>query len=199
MKKDEFRQGLLFLTLSNQYLHLVKNIVGENLKQGNLWLITSDEMFDISKYNEMTRWSDFIIGTPVFFNFYHGLELLLKGLLLLRKDYILKQNHHIDSLLNDFRNNYTEAKEITCLLEKYLIMKSMPKFLSDCLIDNNIETNNLYEFFRYPFDKKLKREYDYSKLKYREKEGLKFFGEFLEDIGCLLKEEVRIYRDIGGE
>ena len=79
------------LTLSSEYLDLVKNIADKNIEQGNPHII-SDVMMTEKKYEEMTRWSDFIISIPSLSNFYHGLELLLKGFLMLKENYILKLN-----------------------------------------------------------------------------------------------------------
>lgn len=56
-------------------------------KQGNKKLIMSlydpNETDEQSRQNyyQKTKWNDFNIGVPILFNFYHGLELCMKGLL----------------------------------------------------------------------------------------------------------------------
>jgi len=200
MKKNKFYKSLSILTLSIKYLSLVKNVVGENVKQGNShiidpYIITGNETIDAKKYKEITKWSDFNISSPILFNFYHGLELVLKGLLVLKKDYDLETRHHIEKLFREFKKNYNEREELISILDKYLTPRLMPSFLANCLRDNNIQINNLYEFFRYPFDKKFQKEHNYFKLKYREKDGLSFFKELEGDIDTLLNEIVKLYRE----
>jgi hypothetical protein len=69
--------SLHFLTLASKYLILVQNILNESIKIGNKHFVTDGD------YSENTRWSDFNIFIPTLFNFYHGLELLMKGLILI--------------------------------------------------------------------------------------------------------------------
>ena len=58
------------------------------------------------------------------------------------------------------------------------------------------DNENLYEFFRYPSDKKFQKEHNYSKLQHQEERGLTFFKEFSNDIDILLKEAVRLFMEI---
>ena len=199
MEKNQFRRGLYILTISTEYLHLVKNVVGENIKKGNPWMISGDTRIIDGQYEEMTKWSDFNTSSPILFNFYHGLELLLKGFLILKENYVLEPSHLVEKLFEEFKKNYNEKQGLISVLNKYLTLESMPPFLASCLKDNNIQINNLYEFFRYPFDKQFQKEYDYSRLKHQEEKGLTFFKEFEGDIDTLLKEAVKLYREIEKE
>ena len=79
-EKEKFNLARHFLTLSETYFFLVRNVLEENVKQGNLHLVTLDKEISEEEYDEMTKWSDFNIF-PILFNFYHGLELLMKGFL----------------------------------------------------------------------------------------------------------------------
>ena len=58
MGKNQLRKGLYFLTISTEYIHLVKNVVDENIKRGNIWMLSGDPKFVEEQYEEMTKWSD---------------------------------------------------------------------------------------------------------------------------------------------
>lgn len=196
MEKDRFLMGLSFLTLSLKYLYLVKNVLSENVKQGNSYIITSDERITTEEYDEMTKWSDFNISNPILFNFYHGLELLLKGFLLLRNDYIFEPRHNIRKLFKDFKEEYNGKQNIISILGKYLMIDLMPDFLANCLKNNNIQINKFYEFLRYPTDKNAQSVYNYIDLKYKKEKGTIFFKGLVKDTDILGREAVKSYREI---
>jgi len=193
-KKTNFIKDYFFLTLSTKYLHLVKNVLDENIKRGNPHMIFRNKEITAEEYEEITKWSDFNTSNPILFNFYHGLELLLKGFLLLRNNYVLKPSHRIGKLFEEFKGEYGEKQKIISILEKYLTINLMPDFLANCLKNNNIQIDNLYEFLRYPIDKNAQNVYDYIDLKY--KEGLIFFQEIRNDLDILLREAVKLYREM---
>ena len=196
LEKDKLDIGLSFLTLSLKYLCLVENISHENIKQGNPHILVVDEEISSEKYEEMTKWSDFNISIPFLFNLYHGLELLLKGFLFLRNDYIVRPNHNIEKLFKDFKKKYNKEKEIILILKKYLEINLMPDFLANCLKNNSIQINNLYEFLKYPTDKKARKIYDYIDLKYKEEKGSEFFENLASDLNILVKAMVKLYKKI---
>ena len=76
-----------FIGLAYQFWNLTRESVIEMEKLNNSSMIVSD--FDPNQtdeeswteYEHKTRWNDFNIGIPILFNFYHGLELFMKGLL----------------------------------------------------------------------------------------------------------------------
>lgn len=196
VKERFYMMGLSFLTLSIKYLYLAKNVSDENIKRGNPHMMSGDKEITAEEYEEMTKWSDFNTSSPVLFNFYHGLELLLKGFLLLTNDYIIKPSYHIEELFEEFKEKYSEEKKIISILEKYLKIDLMPDFLANCLKNNNIQIDNLYEFLRYPTDKNAQNIYDYIDLKYKEEKGLIFFKGLAGDLDVLGREMVKLYREI---
>lgn len=196
LREDKFDKGLSFLTLSIRYLCLAQNISGENVKQGNLHVLLGDKEITEREYEEKTKWSDFNISIPSLFNFYHGLELLLKGFLSLRDDYNVKPSHRIEKLFEEFKKRYNKEQKIISILEKYLKIGLLPGILADCLKKNNIQIDDFYEFLRYPTDKKAQNIYDYIDLMYKEEKGLDFFKNLVTDLDILRKEMVRLYREI---
>lgn len=194
-EEEKFNLAEHFLTLSQAYFFLVRNVLEENIKQGNLHLVTLDKEISEKEYDEMTKWSDFNIF-PILFNFYHGLELLMKGFLILTDDYKLKIDHDLEKALDDFISYYQSQNEIIQVLTKYLRSDSMPTLLSEWLHENRISISELYQFLRYPSDKKFKKEIDYSKLTYQEEKGKNLATDIVNDIKLLWPRVVKIYKNL---
>lgn len=159
-------------------------------------MLSMNRMPTDEEYDEITKWSDFHISNPILFNFYHGLELLLKGFLALKENYILKPMHNTEKLFKEFKKNYGKEEKIISILDKYLTINLMPDFLAKCLKNNNIQINDFYNFLRYPADKNFQNVYNYIDLKYKEEKGLIFFKELKSDLDILLREIVKLYREI---
>lgn len=190
-----------FLALAIQYLHTTESILEETIKSGNIHFYSGDKLKE-GEYSEVTKWSDFNVMIPSLLLLLHGIELSLKGLLLLHpetnKDNFDK-DHNIENLFSSFKEKYKKEKKIISLFKKYVHgnSKETPKVLK-LLISNNPEINNtknLYEALRYPSNKDLKTKYNYSPIKYKEEEGLSFAQELKRDIGNIRIEMVRIYRN----
>ena len=195
MTYEKLDRSFCFLSLSENYLLLVKNVLKETIKQGNTQVVLGDKEITEKIYINKTKWSDFNIIIPVLFNFYHGLELLMKGLLSLIDNYELKNSHDIKEILEDFRSNYIKNMEIINILNKYIDSNSMPKIFSECLKENNISINKFYIFLKYPTDKNISRMYNYFKLKYNEEEVLSLFKGIIDDIDFLISKVVKVYRE----
>jgi len=75
-----------FIGLGYNFLQLTINSIEELENQGNKNLLFLDgnlsEDESWLKYDQQTKWNDNNIAIPVLFNFYHGIELVLKGLIL---------------------------------------------------------------------------------------------------------------------
>jgi len=170
MTDEKLDRSFCFLSLSENYLLLVRNVLKETIKQGNIWVVLGDKKNTEKIYINKTKWSDFNIIIPILFNFYHGLELLMKGLLSLIDNYELKNSHDIKEILEDFRYNYIKNMEIINILNKYIDSNSMPKIFSECLKENNISINKFYIFLKYPTDKNISKKL-FSNLKMSLKEA----------------------------
>lgn len=196
MEENKFAVGLAFLTLSNKYLLLVRNILDENIKQGNLWMITGENEISLQDYDEKTKWSDFNIIIPTLFNFYHGIELLLKGFLILKIN--LKFDHKITNLFGAFKDQYIESDNISDILKKYIDSQdsSMPEILKSSIQNNDKTIDDLYEFLRYPASKNIMKIHNYFDLKYKDIDGVNFFSNLKNDTDLLIKKSVQLYSKI---
>jgi len=195
MNNNKLDISLNFLILSHNYLSLVRNALEEAIKQGNVFVVIKKHEISEKELTEETKWNDFNIIVPILYNFYHGVELLIKGFLILINDYNLKITHDIRTLLNDFCNNYNKEIEIIRLLNKYFDISLMPEILSKFLKENKINVNEFYIFLRYPFDVRNKKKFIYYQLHGNEEEGLNLFKEIVSDIDILIPKIVKLYRE----
>lgn len=192
---------LSFLTLGIKYLHTAENILEELVASGNQHVVFGD--YGTSEnYSEITKWSDFNVLIPTLFIFYHGVELVLKGLLLIAKassEEKIEANHNLEKLLSDIIEKYSEQDELIKILKKYIHCnsKDTPELIAK-LIETNDELKNiedLYHALRYPSNKVLENAFNYSESKYKEKEGLKFAKDLIQDINRIRRITVSIYRN----
>lgn len=193
---------------SDHYKQIVINtlemaIIGENPSA-----IISDTYTTEKALNEKTKYCDYSIIYPLLFLFYHWIELLLKGFLLVlvkensetKKPDIKKIAHHnIIKLLKQFKENYSNEKDIINFIEKYTIKNNMPSFLKDFFDKNELSVKNYCNFFRYPLDKYFDLPCDYSSIKHTDKKGLIFFKDLLKDINECLNPIVKLGRKINDQ
>jgi hypothetical protein len=81
MRNSEFDEALGYWTVGIQYLHLVETVANETIQQGNQFVVVSDDEISLERYASETKWSDHSLVVPLLFDFYHGIEVLLKGFL----------------------------------------------------------------------------------------------------------------------
>lgn len=169
-----------YLSFAYNFWMLTRNSIQQMELQGNGTI----KMFslknnltdgDIKKrYDELTKWNDQNIGIPIFFNFYHGLELYMKGLL----DSVkikFNTNHNIKSLFELIKTNENLfTKEIILLLKQHIHnANSYTVFFKS----NEIDIAKFYDCFRYPENKFGDKKYFYGEIRGKEKETLKIYIE----------------------
>ena len=93
-----------YISHSYNFWSLTRNSIEEMEKQGNKTIIVSEYSENITEkqswknYELLTNWNDQNIGIPVLFNFYHGLELFMKGLLEIKRITFETSKHNLKSL-----------------------------------------------------------------------------------------------------
>jgi len=66
--------------LAENFLQLVENILIEIVENGDTDIFIGPPKTDIQEYfRQTTKWSSFRILVPTLFNFFHGIELLMKA------------------------------------------------------------------------------------------------------------------------
>ena len=186
---------------SDQYIQMVKNTLEMAIIGKNPPAIISNTYITEQAFNAKTKYCDYRIIYPLLFLFYHWMELVLKGFLLV----LVKENpetkkpdtekiahHNIIELLKQFKENYPNEKDIISFFEKYIEENNMPSFLKDFFNKNKLSVKNYYTFFRYPLNRYFDLTCDYSSIKYTGKKGIIFFKELLEDIDRCLTPIIKL-------
>lgn len=195
MGMDFAEKSLHFFDLSHKFLKLSIVLIDEMINHGNQSVVIlncSDddiEDTDINQlFSEKTQYSDFNIMVPLLFNLYHGLELYLKGSLLLSEN-MPPINHNSISLLEDLEKNYD--RETACVLKRYIKLPTPISFIKAyCEINEIKESNQFYLSLRYPSDKQLKTLTVYYQLGHHEKHIIDELQQIKADIEWLIKVSV---------
>lgn len=100
-----------YIGTAYQFWNLVREAINEmgNINNKNVAFskpdpsISYDESWE--NYDKKTRWNDFKIGVPLLFNYYHGLELLMKGLLQETNNLPQKNTHKLSDYYELIKTN----------------------------------------------------------------------------------------------
>jgi hypothetical protein len=195
----EYDVALSFWTVSFQYLMLVENVAREivsNLNPLGLTKLHSEGPITEDELVEATRWSDQSLVIPLLFNLYHGIELLVKGFLLITPGVQVKPQHSIQRLCRGFSAAYPNEIELNAFLKKYTEESQLPPLLRDFLRDNALTFADLYQALRYPIDQDFVDLKRYVRLKYKGQQGVHFFRELDEEIKSIRPLAVRLGRSL---
>jgi len=190
--------SLRHLDFSDNFFDLVQAVLEENIKQGNRTVSiqsptnTQKELED--EYRRQTRWSDNRVLIPVLFNFFHGIELFLKGIKYLNNDPVLqtkiRPSHKLSDLLKEFKSNYPEKNSLIEILDYYIFPKNKCEILSDFFKTNNInDSSAFFDVFKYPSNKDFKKQYDFKDLRRNGEKGIELFERIIKDIEKLRDEK----------
>ncbi len=200
MEKNSYFRSLRFWSMGLVYLHLVRvtaeQVVDAQNKTLSTWWGDHTPEEEASELDRQTKWSDARLIEPLLFNFYHGLELLLKGFVLLSAGTSTKLDHRMTGLFESFVAAFPDEHELIELFQKYLTRSAMPAMLSDFLEQNDSSVDNFYQSLRYPFDRKFAKNYEHLVLKYKGGEGLPFYEKLVTDIRSLAQMAVALGRKI---
>lgn len=173
--------------LAINFWQLTLNASKELVSRGNPsslffvgWKLPSDE-----ELNEHTKWSDINIAEPTLFNFYHGMELSLKALIL-AKGIEVKNDHRLSSLLTKFSSLYAH-QEINEFYEKYIQTDKLPSILKEFCNKSNMTMDLYFQSLKYPASTN-NVDFDHSCLRYKEENGVDFFKILSNDLIKAKKE-----------
>lgn len=174
-------KGSRYISLAYNFWKLVRNAISEMEKQGNKSLISSnyDEnqtyKEEWKKYDEKTNWNDKNIGVPTLFNFYHGLELYMKGLLDIVGLNIGNKGHNLKDLYGLIKSHEEKfSPEIMELLKKHIhrVDKYNPFFK-----ENKIDINKFYSALKYPESNNGSEEYFFGGIRGKGDKSLRIYQE----------------------
>lgn len=180
-----------------QFLHLVESVLNESLDQENANWYHGDPI-SIKEFNHKTRWADFNLIRPVLFNFYHGLELLMKGLLLTVGRQV-DSNHRLDELMSEVLASKDIPKDIKTKLQRHLESNSLLEPMKGFINQNNISFSKLYEYLRYPLNKEGSEFSDYDVFEYQGERLLPYFEKVAKDSYYLRVKGIEFFKAKAGK
>lgn len=187
-----------YLRLGEQFLGTAKSVLTEMIRHENRWVVVSDRDISEADCDEATRWSDFGTMVPTLFLFYHGSELLVKGVLRMRGVHF-ESEHDLSKLLRLIPGN-DPCQSIVPVIEKYISAGTgTPRFLLHYLLNNKVlgSPKVLYESLRYP-ESVSGLSFDHSFLRYNSKSVLTDVQELAGDITRIVGDVVKVLRALQG-
>lgn len=155
-------QALPYLTLALHFLRLAEAASAQISRRGNPHIVVSSERMTPAQYDRFTAWSDHTVGIAVLFNFYHGIELIIKGLLALQAQPPF--HHRLTELLSCLEHNQicpALSGTLATLVRDIDSDSPIGRFLTA----NSIQIDSWYESLKYP--KSAKGEmFSHTDLKY---------------------------------
>lgn len=176
-----------FLDFSTLFFNLVTATLTETIQGGNKnILISKPKSSIVQDYKKVTTWSDFRIFVPVLFNLFHGIELWLKGAHYLKEEPQSNSNHKLSYWLNLFKIDYPSQTSVYNILLDYIEPTNNCPILKAFYKTNNINNSDqFFEIFKYPYDKKHNTSFDYKDIRNLGDGGIGFFKKIIMDIEAI--------------
>lgn len=136
-----------YFVLAAHFLRLAEGAARKLVKTKNKISVVSGGDISVDCYARKTRWSDHSISIAVMFSFYHGIELTLKGCLLLNG--LSKQTHRLSNLFEVFEQKHA-GSELAVELSQHIVNISFNSPLGGFLKENQINIDSWYQSLKYP-------------------------------------------------
>jgi hypothetical protein len=182
------------IAFSQPYFQLTRNCLEELIKSGNSNYLRTNFDENISKeesdfaLKEKTKWSDYNVIQPILFNFYHSLELLMKGIIVLKQESPIETRHNLEKLFSTISEIGLNSPIMLEKLEKYCLNKKNDNSpISRFLKTNNETPSNFFHYLKYPSNLKNKT-FKYYDLRHLNKEGVEMAKEIILDIDIIRNE-----------
>lgn len=185
---------LKFYKLGHQFLNSSKVLLEKLVENDNRQVVISNFEITEEYYNEQTKYSDFYIIIPILFNYYHGLELIIKAALE-QVGKLKKDRHNMEDLIKKLKEEYKEDENfINCIIEKIdKPIQIVNKFQTD---NNRINGFSVYEALRYPDNKSADKLINYESLLYNGDIIIDDCREIIQNIENIKIVTVRKYREL---
>lgn len=167
-----------YFFLSYNYWTLVKSSIDQMEKQGNKTLIVSSVKLDetieqsLERHYQKTKWNDSNIAVPILFNFYHGLELCMKGLLQEIEKLPTNKTHSLTDYFQLILENESLFIPEICTSIGKVFNADNP--FSYFFKSNNSNLDNYYHLLRYPESTKGNI-FSHNEIRRKRETGLKNF------------------------
>ena len=148
--------------------------------------ISDDESWEI--YDEKTRWNDFKIGVPILFNYYHGLELLMKGLLQEIDVELQNKNHKLTEYYSEIHSHKDKLSPQLIEVTGHFLKEDNP--FENFFRENGGSVDDFYIMLRYPGPRNEKAHFKFKQIRGTDKKGLEKWLK-LRDNTVAVKEEIK--------
>jgi hypothetical protein len=151
-----------YWSLATNFLKLAEASSDQLVKTGNPHVVISDFEINVSNYQEMTMWSDHSIGISILFNFFHGIELILKGFISTVSEV---PNHHILSRLKAEYEALFPATDLGKVIALFIGNIDTNSPLGRFIVANEINIDDWYQALKYPVSTRGKV-FNHAELRY---------------------------------
>ena len=148
MHGNKCEEALGYWTIGLQYLHLVEAVIAETVAQRNAHVLVSDREISWDQYERDTKWSDHRLVIPVLFDFYHGVEVILKGFLV-AEGKTVGTNHKLSHLASEFETCFP-CHTLGATARKYIAQDQLPDLLRSFCKASGITIDDYYQALKYP-------------------------------------------------
>ena len=180
-----------YWVIGTHFLQLSENACNELVATSNRHFVVSDQPIDPAEYSELVKWSDHTVGVAVLFDFFHGIEVVLKGFISLGKQSVPK-THRITALLGHFEEVYGE-NAVGRLIGGWTRNLDEESPLGRFFQSNGIDVDNWYEALKYP-ELRAGQTIDHFHLKYAGPDGAEFWRALGQAARDIRVEAVRLAR-----
>ncbi len=140
-----------YVLLAIQFLRLAENCCDELVSRDNATVVVMDgtNPIDHHTHEQMTRWSDTQIASPILFSYLHGIELMLKAFLAQAGRLPKRKAHKLTQLLALFLEDHGNS-ELAALLRQCVLELDPQAPLARFLSQNCESIDGWYETLKYP-------------------------------------------------
>ena len=187
-------EALPYLTLATHFLRLAEGACAQLVRRKNALTVVSDKPITPSQYDRRTGWSDHAVGVAILFNFYHGIELILKGCLALQAQ--PPGHHKLSKLLSELEQSGA-CPALAATLAPFVRRIDGASPLGQFLGANAIAIDSWYESLKYPKSKNGKT-FSHTKLKFGSLSTVAFWRSVELGSKRLRKQAVACLREVQG-
>lgn len=174
-------EPIKLISLCFNFWQLVVNSADELAKSGNHSSMAYEGFQNPtqSEFENHTKWSDLRIAEPVLFNFYHGIELSLKALIV-AKDKGPQGGHELSKLANRVEELYSDPL-LNKFYSRYIETPKLHLILQEFCHSSKADMDLFYQSLKYPSARNGST-FNHLTLRARLEEGTELFTAIKRDI-----------------
>lgn len=188
MSHNDYNAGLPLWTVASKYLNLVARVASKIAEHGNSSVALSTRPLTPDEIAAQTQWSDSELSVPLIFDFYHGLEVMMKGFLVAAGQ--PAKGHELSKLLKKVEAIHAD-EAVFQLMSSYIKPTELNSPLKEFFADNHLTPDSFHEAFKYPETMKGKS-ISHTKLKYGGSARAEFYYQLATDAERVSKQSARL-------